>query len=242
MMWIVYEMKRRNIESYLHSVVKNFQTGTLYVWFFSVNCLIIDISIRHQRKNEKSSIKIHIKHVWFSYQHRRKIVYNYFHLKTCTKFSHSVFRIFAMCCAVCFNSFSCLLSFILALLFFSILDSFTVCTVYIYSIKAFIFYTVFSASTTTAHIYKKILKYNRMKKKETRWIEMMKSTFHVSWYSDSTCHGLVSLFSIRRVGVYEKNFPIFQFFLLHSWHHTQKSHVKMCIWKYFHVISFGVDK
>lgn len=118
----------------------------LVCWFFSVNCLIIDISMRYQSKR-KIEHKIHIKHVWFSYQHRRKIVYNYFHLKTCTKFSHSVCSLknFVVFCVFHLkNFFFVILS--LYVLFFSESEFFFsspyISFYFIFFIKAFIFYKI----------------------------------------------------------------------------------------------------
>lgn len=145
------------------------------------------------------------------HQHRRKIVYNYFHLKTCTKFFHSVCSLknFVVFCVFHLKNFFFIYSFFLSfyVLFFSESEFF-------FSSPFIFFFSLSRLSFSTKYCLRNIYRGS-----ETRWIEMMKSTFHVSWYSDSTCHGLFFCFSIRRVGVYNfSHFSIFPsvLFLLHT--------------------------
>lgn len=145
------------------------------------------------------------------HQHRRKIVYNYFHLKTCTKFFHSVCSLknFVVFCVFHLKNFFFIYSFFYLFTYFSFLNlnfSFLLRLYFFFFIKAFIFNKILPQK----HISRFRNSMNRNDEKHISCLLIQR--LNMSW----------TFFFVFRFDVWAYTiFPIFQFFLLSSFFYTR---------------------
>ena len=150
------------------------------------------------------------------HQHRRKIVYNYFHLKTCTKFSHSVCslkNLVVFCVFHLKNFFIYSFIFLRTFLFWIWIFLF-------FSYVVFFFYQGFHFQQNFAsETCFEVQKLDESKWWKAHFMSLDLATQHVMDF--------FLCFSIRRVGVYNfSHFSIFHSFLFLS--HTSNENVE-CI-------------